>query len=202
MDWNEKLKLYPTPADFDKNKKTFSPISMDDGYIRFYAPDCPLSSGTGILFYSRFVMSLHLGRWLTPDELIHYKDGNRANVEISNLEIVTRSDLGRMRNTSVLKFCEYCGQPFEISVSHFNRRTTCCVEHMGLKARKFNPTKEELEILVWRMSMVKVGELYGVSDVAVKKRCKLLGINTPYRGYWRKLECEQMRGDIEELSDG
>jgi 5-methylcytosine-specific restriction endonuclease McrA len=42
--------------------------------------------------------------------------------------------------------------------------------------RKFNPSREELEKLIKSMSMVKVGKFFGVSDNAVRKRCRLLGI--------------------------
>lgn len=42
--------------------------------------------------------------------------------------------------------------------------------------RKFDPDKEELEAMVKKLPMTKVGLHYGVSDSAVRKRCKLLGI--------------------------
>ena len=34
------------------------------------------------------------------------------------------------------------------------------------------------------MSLVNVAKFYGVSDVAVAKRCKKLGVEKPPRGYW------------------
>lgn len=43
--------------------------------------------------------------------------------------------------------------------------------------RKFNPSKEELEILVRTMPMTKVGKLFAVSSTAIKKRCRLLKIS-------------------------
>ena len=44
--------------------------------------------------------------------------------------------------------------------------------------RKFNPTKEQLEKEIWedRVPFTKLGEKYGVSDNAVRKRAKKLGI--------------------------
>lgn len=45
-----------------------------------------------------------------------------------------------------------------------------------LKCRKFNPTKEELQELVVKLPMTKVGKFFGVSDNAVRKRCKRLDI--------------------------
>ena len=50
--------------------------------------------------------------------------------------------------------------------------------------RLFNPSKDELKAMVWKMPMTQVAKHYGVSDVAVKKRCKVMGIETPPRGYW------------------
>ena len=45
------------------------------------------------------------------------------------------------------------------------------------ETRKFNPSKKELEVLVGTMPLTKVGVLFGVSDNAVRKRCRLLSIN-------------------------
>lgn len=50
--------------------------------------------------------------------------------------------------------------------------------------RLFDPTKGELKDMVWKMPMTRVAKHYGVSDVAIKKRCKAMGIETPPRGYW------------------
>lgn len=52
--------------------------------------------------------------------------------------------------------------------------------------RIFDPTPEKLEKLVWAMPATKVGEHFGVSSNAIKKRCKKYGIETPGRGYWQK----------------
>lgn len=55
--------------------------------------------------------------------------------------------------------------------------------------RKFEVSKEELEILVKEKPMTEIGKMFGVSDNAVKKRCKKLGIELkPMRGHWRKVE--------------
>ena len=45
-----------------------------------------------------------------------------------------------------------------------------------------------LEKLVWEMSCVKIGEMYGVSDNAVNKWCKYYGIKKPGRGDWEKIK--------------
>ena len=49
-------------------------------------------------------------------------------------------------------------------------------------------TREELEKLVWSMPTVQVAKLYGVSDSAVGKRCRALGISKPARGFWAQVK--------------
>lgn len=46
------------------------------------------------------------------------------------------------------------------------------------------PSKEELEKLVWEKSRLQLAKELGVSDVAISKRCKKLGIAQPPPGYW------------------
>jgi integrase len=50
------------------------------------------------------------------------------------------------------------------------------------------PPKERLSELVWRMPTTQVARQLGVSDKAVEKRCRRLGIAKPPRGYWAKYQ--------------
>jgi uncharacterized protein YjcR len=59
------------------------------------------------------------------------------------------------------------------------------------------PDKEVLEKLVWEMSCVKIGEMFGVSDNAVNKWCKYYGIQKPGRGDWEKIKS----GKLDKPSD-
>jgi hypothetical protein len=47
-------------------------------------------------------------------------------------------------------------------------------------------TKEQLQALVNEKPVVQVAEQFGLTDGAVIKRCKVLGVKTPGRGYWQK----------------
>lgn len=49
-------------------------------------------------------------------------------------------------------------------------------KRIDIQNRKFDPSKEELAELVAKMPMTQVGKHFGVSDNAVRKRCRLLGI--------------------------
>lgn len=40
----------------------------------------------------RYIMECYLGRKLTKDEIVHHKDGNKLNNNISNLELLSRAE--------------------------------------------------------------------------------------------------------------
>jgi hypothetical protein len=61
-----------------------------------------------------------------------------------------------------------------------------CVKCSHNLTRLFDPNKEELERLVWEIPTTKVAKIFGVTDQAINKRCKVLGISKPPRGYWAK----------------
>jgi predicted Zn-ribbon and HTH transcriptional regulator len=62
------------------------------GYIMRYRPDHPASGKRGYVMEHRLVMEATLGRLLTDKEVVHHKDGNRANNTPSNLEVLLRSE--------------------------------------------------------------------------------------------------------------
>jgi hypothetical protein len=54
---------------------------------------------------------------------------------------------------------------------------------------KFSISKEDLEELIKVKTYTEIGKIYGVSDNAIKKRCKKLGIVLENRlGYWTKVK--------------
>lgn len=50
----------------------------------------------------------------------------------------------------------------------------------------------ELEELVWSKPTSQVAREFGISDVAIGKRCKAAGIPKPPPGFWRKVEAGQL----------
>jgi len=168
---------------YNKEINRFNTIN---GYIYFYDPEHPLAISDGIVYYHRHLMSLKMGRWLKRDEVVHHIDGNRANNNLDNLVVLTASSHTAKHKTVhelLTIYCKYCNKEIK---TRDRRRIHCSVECQGYDKRRFNPTKEELEKLVWQMPSEKVGELFGVSGNAIGKRCKLLGIKKPGRGYWMK----------------
>ncbi|MFW9873496.1 MAG: hypothetical protein ACFFG0_10365 [Candidatus Thorarchaeota archaeon] len=55
-----------------------------------------------------------------------------------------------------------------------------------ISTKKFKITKEELEDLVWKMPLTKIGANYGVNSRTVKYWCIKWGISTPPLGYWAR----------------
>ena len=135
---------------------------------------------------------------MTDEENVRFIDGDSANLAIANLEIVTTADQirlnGLLKGRRVTLICPVCKQEFSIAASHADRRDTCS-QACRSNHRKFNPTRVDLQILVWTRSTEKVGLLFGVSGKAVEKRCKSLGIEKPPRGYWTKVAVGQIELD-------
>ena len=57
------------------------------GYKRKLVSDHPFADKRGYVASHRLVMEKYIGRYLTADEVIHHKDGNRSNNNISNLQL-------------------------------------------------------------------------------------------------------------------
>jgi hypothetical protein len=169
----------------------------DRGAAYFCRAGHPLAHrGNGKVLISRLIASSLLGRWLRPNELVRFRDGNPGNLQLNNLEVITRAEhmrrnrLAYDRNHAqrVELSCAVCGRKFSSPPSHAGRRATCSeacrIEHM----RRFTIETIELRVLVWAKSAVEVGRLLGVSDRAIGKRCARLGIPKPGRGDWQKYQ--------------
>lgn len=50
----------------------------------------------GYYYEHLLIMENHINRYLEDNEIVHHKDGNRANNQIENLELMTRSEHGKL----------------------------------------------------------------------------------------------------------
>lgn len=163
-----------------------------NGYKYIYEPSNPYANKAGKVYEHIAVMCNHIQRKLNSNECVHHIDRNKTNNVLGNLRLLTLAEHARIHliEDRKIKFksvkCKTCGKTMIVSES--SEQQYCCAKCFQLSRREFNITKEDLFILVWTMPTIKVAELLGISDVAVGKRCKILGVPKPPRGYWRKVE--------------
>ena len=65
--------------------------------------------------YAKYLMEVHLGRYLKSDETVDHIDNDYTNNDISNLRVISRSSHAYgdvLRNKPNKVHCEYCGKVF------------------------------------------------------------------------------------------
>ena len=92
-------------------------ISKGD-YKYALVPEHPNATKNGYVLIHRVIVENHIGRLLRADEIVHHKDGNKFNNDISNLEVLSASQhatihgLQRGAKYGVMR-CPQCGAIFE-----------------------------------------------------------------------------------------
>ena len=72
-----------------------------------------------ICSYPKYLMEVHLGRYLEKDET------DPLNNDISNLTVIDRAEHANndaIRNKNITVVCQYCGKEFTIPGSHLHDR--------------------------------------------------------------------------------
>jgi endogenous inhibitor of DNA gyrase (YacG/DUF329 family) len=157
-------------------------ILKPHGYVYFLDRYHPLaSSKTYMVYYHRHVISIHLGRWITSEEVVHHIDEDKSNNSIENLMLMSREEHSRIHNPGLLPIlCKTCGANFvpERKTTEFCSDKCSKVDRVKNK----NITKEELQKLIDnRVPWTKMAELYGYSNNGIKKRAISLGCILPKR---------------------
>lgn len=167
-------------------------LDKGTGYMYSYNPNHPCANKAGKVLEHVFRVWEVYGRLPNKDECVHHIDRDKTNNNISNLRLMTKSDHLKLHwledhgvdGCFVAVVCDFC----KVSFSTYEKSAKFCSQSCSSKSsRKFDVSVEELTELVWSMPTVKVAEMLGVSDVAIAKRCKKLGIEKPPRGYWAKV---------------
>lgn len=69
------------------------------GYVLVYVPHHPNAHKDGYVMYHTVVMERAIGRYLTPDEVVHHINHNRADNRIENLQLMTKKQHCAMHMT-------------------------------------------------------------------------------------------------------
>ena len=56
------------------------------------------------------------------------------------------------------------------------------------EGKPFAVSRQDLYELVWSKPMRELAKDFGISDVALAKRCRRLAIPVPGRGYWARVD--------------
>lgn len=182
-----------------------------NGYVIVNIPEHPKAfDATGDKNPKAFCVYEHvliaeelIDRPLKEGEVVHHFDENRSNNSPDNLlvlsnpshiklhgwlnknNVVPNPDYEDRKKLGCIR-CIVCEKPISPSLIYCSH--TCSDTDIERTHKYEHPDKETLQKLVWTKSTIKVAEEFGVSDKAIEKLCKNLGVEKPPRGYWAKVD--------------
>lgn len=117
------------------------------------------------------------------------KDHRKENLRLLCPNCHTQTDTHSGKNTKLpSKYCTDC----KTLICRESARCVACARRLIGKAKQLTkikwPNAIELRDLVWAMPRTQLGKKLGVSDNAILKRCRKLGIKQPPRGYFLRKE--------------
>lgn len=168
---------------YDKSKADSAKKIDAHGYLYFCDIKHPLAyKSNSKVIYHRHVTSLKEGRWINGDEHVHHIDGDKQNNSPENLAIVSRSEHAIIHNgkTRPIINCATCGKE-----SRNNKYCSYKCTKIGLRRAEW-PDANTLKELLNSMSCSRIAKMFNVSDNAVKKWAKSMGLETKPVGYWAR----------------
>jgi hypothetical protein len=141
--------------------------------------------------YDKCIAALHFHHIEPHDKEFGFSSNMTKPFEVLQIElnkcIIVCSNCHSEVHAGLIEIDEYVVLQNEIRQTYIPE-TKPVVSYAPVVKISKRPDKETLEKLVWEMSCVKIGEMYGVSDNAVNKWCKFYGIQKPGRGDWEKIK--------------
>lgn len=94
-------------------------------YLYAKVPDHPNRTKNNYVLLHRVIMENHINRLLLPNEVVHHRDKNRYNNDISNLELLTKEEHNHLHSEEKKKpwiqlVCPECGKVFFKRPNLFN----------------------------------------------------------------------------------
>lgn len=129
---------------------------------------------------------LGLPRW-TPHDLRRTAATSFARLEARDEYISAVLNHSKQGVTSVYNKYKYDKQKQETLIVWGEHLEKLIGNEFNLAdVSKLDVDKETLSKLIWLYSMTKIAQQYNVSETAVRKKCKKLGIEGPPQGFWQK----------------
>lgn len=145
------------------------------GYLYFLDNKHPLATGNSYRVYlHRHLKSLELGYWLGTDTIVHHKDGDTFNNDLTNLEIMSQSEhMSRHMRILPDKQCKACG------ISYRPLRSTQKYCSVPCSNSRYVPVTSEItieDIVYWvtNYSWTRASRELGLSDNGLRKKYKAL----------------------------
>lgn len=104
----------------------------------------------------------------SDEDLVNFL-GMPENIKVYDLKLLCS-------NRTIDEVCNELGALNRNEVISFCRRSAIEFRFGDLHKKKFEIERDELQTLVDNNSMVSIGKMFGVSDNAIRKRCKRLGV--------------------------
>ena len=94
---------------------------------------------------------------------------------MSHEETIGQLEEKKIYNKTIYGYCSNCGQPLHCKTKH-GLCAKCVGSVINRKLHEW-PSKEELQELINTTPFTRIGQMFGVSDNAIRKWCKTYGIN-------------------------
>jgi len=83
-------------------------LKSTEGYIKIYLPEHPHGDIKGYILEHRVIMEKHIGRYLSPSEQVHHRNGIKNDNRIENLKLFSGNP-----HSEEIK-CPHCNKMFYI----------------------------------------------------------------------------------------
>ena len=150
------------------------------GYRYVYCPTHPYAlkncGNAGYIMEHRLIMEQHIGRYLTEEEVVHHKDRNKVNNDISNLQLMTIGEHTRLHalEDCKKKRCVICNK--EIPIGRKSDKCSECIKKLKEEKAKRKPSKKMLLEMLRYSSYAAIGRECGVTGACIKKWEQKYGI--------------------------
>lgn len=99
--------------------------------------------------YARYLMSVHLGRFLTDDEHVDHKNDDKLDDRIGNFQILTQAENSAKYHVLHPKsmtdlICPECNTSFQIESRNFKFKPNACCSRKCARAKQTRLSRESL----------------------------------------------------------